>query len=278
MAYDYDLAVIGAGPGGYVAAIKAAQLGMKVVCIDKRPTLGGTCLNVGCIPSKALLQSSEKFHEARHSLSDHGIQVGSVALDLPALLGRKDKIVGDLTKGIAFLFKKNGVTFVQGAASFVDAHTLAIAGQSSLSAKNIMIATGSEAIALPFAPFDETIVLSSTGALNLPRVPETMAVIGGGYIGLELGCVWQRLGATVTVIEASDRILAAMDPDISKDMHSILSKQGLILKTKTAVQGIENTGKNAAITLDSGETLVVDVVLIAVGRRAYTDGLNLSAV
>jgi dihydrolipoamide dehydrogenase len=278
MAYDYDLAIIGAGPGGYVAAIKAAQLGMKVVCIDKRPTLGGTCLNVGCIPSKALLQSSEKFHEARHSLSDHGIQTGSVTLDLPTLLGRKDKVVGDLTKGIAFLFKKNGVTFVQGAASFVDAHTLAVEGQSPITAKNIMIATGSEAIALPFAPFDETIVVSSTGALNLPKVPQTMAVIGGGYIGLELGCVWQRLGATVTVIEASDRILPAMDPDISKDMHTILSKQGLTLKTKTAVKAIDNTGKNAAITLDSGESLVVDVVLIAVGRRAYTGGLNLSAV
>jgi dihydrolipoamide dehydrogenase len=278
VAYDYDLAIIGAGPGGYVAAIKAAQLGMKVVCIDKRATLGGTCLNVGCIPSKALLQSSEKFHEASHSLAEHGVQVGSVKLDLAALLGRKDKVVADLTKGIAFLFKKNGVTFVQGAASFVNTNTLAVEGKDNITAKNIMIATGSDAIALPFAPFDEKIVVSSTGALSLPKVPKTLAVIGGGYIGLELGCVWQRLGATVTVIEAFDRILPAMDQDISKDMHGILTKQGLIIKTKTAVKAIENTGKNAKITLDSGEALVVDVVLIAVGRRAYTDGLNLSAV
>ena len=278
MTFDYDLAVIGAGPGGYVAAIKAAQLGMKVVCIDKRSTLGGTCLNVGCIPSKALLQSSEKYHEATHSLSEHGIKTENVTLDLQTMLARKDKVVSDLTKGIAFLFKKNGVTFVNGSASFVDKNTLAISGGNNITAKSILIATGSEPIALPFAPFDEKVVVSSTGALNLSPVPKTMAVIGGGYIGLELGCVWHRLGAKVTVIEASTRILPAMDPDISKDMHTILSKQGLIIKANTAVKALENNGKEAKISLADGDILTVDVALIAVGRKAYTDGLKLSNI
>ena len=207
----FDLVVIGAGPGGYVAAIRAAQLGMKVACVDKRDTLGGTCLNVGCIPSKALLQSSEKFEEAQHALADHGVSVGGVTLDLKTMLGRKDKVVDGLTKGIAFLFKKNKIEKIHGAARITAPDEVTVATDDAdnrvLKAARILIATGSESTPLPGVEIDEKRVVSSTGALALSKVPKHFVVVGGGYIGLEMASVWRRLGAEVTVIEFLDLVL-----------------------------------------------------------------------
>ncbi|MFN7710174.1 MAG: dihydrolipoyl dehydrogenase [Holosporales bacterium] len=284
--YDFDLAVIGAGPGGYVAAIKAAQLGLRVVCINKTAALGGTCLHVGCIPSKALLVSSHKYHEAQHGLAHHGIQVKGVGLDLKTMMARKDKVVSDNAKGIDFLFKKNGVSFQQGTASFVDAHHLKIVddkgAETHISAGHILIATGSEPASLPGVEIDEAQIVSSTGALNLSRVPKHLVVIGGGYIGLELGSVWARLGAEVTVVEYAPSIVPAMDHELSAALAKQLQAQGLRLLTNTKVLTVLRAKGQVQVALEpvtpgQGETqtLVADVVLCAAGRKPMTQNLHL---
>lgn len=278
---DYDLVVIGGGPGGYVAAIRAAQLGMKVACVEGRAALGGTCLNVGCIPSKALLTSSAKFAELSH-LAAHGISVDGVQLDLTQMMGRKDKTVGDLTKGIAFLFKKNGIDLIEGWASIPTAGQVRV-GDRDLSAKNILIATGSEPTPFPGVEYDEVDVLSSTGALALDKVPEHLVVIGAGVIGLELGQVWSRLGAKVTVVEYLDRILPGIDGEIAKLAQRALSKRGLKFQLGRALKTVTKSEAGQTLTLDrvgkdKEEQLEADKVLVAIGRRPVTNGLGLESL
>jgi len=282
---QYDLIVIGAGPGGYVAAIRAAQLGLKTVCVEKRAALGGTCLNVGCIPSKALLSSSEKYEEARHSLAAHGVEVGSVKLNLKAMMARKDKVVGDLTKGVAFLFKKNKVDHVAGAASLAGQGMVAVTPadggkKQTLSATNILLATGSDVMPLPGVDIDEKRIVSSTGALALEKVPERLAVVGAGFIGLELGSVWRRLGAEVTVVEFLDRVLPEMDGEVSKNFARIMKKQGMTLRLSSKVTGAKVNKSGVKLSIEPatggpGETIDCDTVLVAIGRRPYTEGLGL---
>jgi dihydrolipoamide dehydrogenase len=283
--HDYDLLVIGAGPGGYVAAIRAAQLGLKVACAEGRETLGGTCLNVGCIPSKALLHGSELFDEAAHgALAKFGVKTGKVELDLPALQGEKASAVKELTGGIEFLFKKNKVDWLKGAATFADAHTVQVAS-NKLTAKNVVIATGSSVTPLPGVEVDNAkgIIVDSTGALALERVPQHLVVIGGGVIGLELGSVWRRLGAKVTVVEFLDQLLPGMDGDVRKEAAKIFNKQGMELKLSTKVTSAAVKGKKATLTLEPSaggatETLEADCVLVSIGRRPNTEGLNLAAI
>lgn len=286
MAQEFDVVVIGGGPGGYVAAIKAAQLGMKVACVESRGTLGGTCLNVGCIPSKALLNSSHKFHDANH-LEDHGVNVSSVKLDLKKMMARKDKVVADLCKGIEGLFLKNKVTYFKGKGSFASATEVKVdmndGATETLKAKNIIIATGSESMPIPNVPVDEKHIVSSTGALALEKVPSKMVVIGGGYIGLEMGSVWSRLGAEVTVVEYLDKIVPAMDSDVSKEFKKVLEKQGLKFKLSTKVVSAKADKKGVKLELEAAaggnaETMDVDVVLVSVGRRPYTKDLGLEKV
>ena len=249
----YDVVVIGGGPGGYVAAIRAAQLGLKVACVESRGRLGGTCLNVGCIPSKALLQSSEKFADAQKHFADHGIKLAKVALDLKTMMGRKDKVVDDLTKGIEFLLKKNKVDYVMGTGAIPKAGEvkvdLADGGEQQLKTKAIIIATGSESTPLPGVDVDEKQIVSSTGALALGKPPKSLVVIGAGVIGLELGSVWSRLGAEVTVVEFLDRILPGMDADIAKQTQRVLKKQGLDFKLGQKVTGAKanKTGVTLAV-------------------------------
>jgi dihydrolipoamide dehydrogenase len=281
---QYDLVVIGSGPGGYVCAIRAAQLGMKVACVEKRETLGGTCLNVGCIPSKAMLASSEKFEEANHGLGAFGIKVAKAELDLAGLLAHKDKTVKSNVDGVAFLFKKNKIDWIKGAGSIAGAGSVNVklnaGGEQKLATKNIVIATGSDVISLPGMTIDEKKIISSTGALELPEVPKRLVVIGGGVIGLELGSVWQRLGSTVTVIEFLDRILPPMDGEVSKQMQRILAKQGIVFKLSTKVTSAKPGAKGITLTMEPAkggavETMEADVVLVAIGRKPYTDGLDL---
>lgn len=277
----YDLIVIGAGPGGYVAAIRAAQLGQKVACVEGRSALGGTCLNVGCIPSKALLTSSAKYAELSH-LAQHGIAVEGASLDLSALMARKEKIVGDLTKGIAFLFKKNGVDHIEGWAS-IPAPGKVQVDDDTYTAKNILIATGSEPATLPNVEIDEVDVLSSTGALALDTAPEHLVVIGAGVIGLELGQVWSRLGSKVTVVEYLDRILPGIDGEIAKLSQRALSKRGLKFQLGRALKTIEKGANGLTLTLERAgkgteEQIEADKVLIAIGRRPVTRGLGLDAL
>ena len=281
---SYDLVVIGSGPGGYVCAIRAAQLGMKVACVEKRDTLGGTCLNVGCIPSKALLQASEKFEEASHGLAAFGVKTGKVELDLKAMMAHKDKTVKSNVDGVAFLFKKNKIDWIKGAGKVAAAGKVDVAlnagGTQTLAAKAIVIATGSEVVSLPSLPIDEKKIVSSTGALTLGEVPKTMVLVGGGVIGLEMGSVWQRLGAKVTVVEFLDRIMPGMDGEISKSMQRILAKQGMAFKLSTKVTGAKVGAKSVSLTVEpaaggAAETIEADIVLVAVGRRPYTDGLGL---
>jgi dihydrolipoamide dehydrogenase len=283
MADSFDVIVIGAGPGGYVAAIRAAQLGMSVACVEKSATLGGTCLNVGCIPSKALLQSSEKYAETQHALKQHGIDVGSVSLDLVTMMARKDKVVGENTRGIAFLFRKNKVEHVKGAAKFVAANRLDVDGRTLEARRAIVIATGSDVIAVPGIEIDEKTILSSTGALALAAVPKRLVVVGGGYIGLELGSVWRRLGAEVTVIEFLDRITPNMDRELSAALQRTLTKQGLAFRLGTKVADAKRGAKGVTLALEPAaggarEEIVADAVLVCVGRRPYTDGLGLETV
>ncbi len=278
--HDYDLIVIGAGPGGYVAAIRAAQLGLKTACVESRETLGGTCLNVGCIPSKALLHASEIFHEAQSgSLAKFGIDFSGVSLNLDQMHAEKAKAVGELTGGIEFLFKKNKVDWLKGHAAFTSANSVEIAGKS-YTAKNIMIATGSSVTPLPGVEIDQKVIVDSTGALALPQVPKHLVVIGGGVIGLELGSVWLRLGAQVTVVEYLDQILPGMDGEVRKEAAKIFKKQGFNIRTGTKVTGATVKGGTATLTVEpaaggASETIEADCVLVAIGRRANTDGLAL---
>ena len=282
---DFDLIVIGAGPGGYVAAIRAAQLGMKVACVEKEQTLGGTCLNIGCIPSKALLNSSEKFAEISKHSEEHGISTGKVELDLSKLMQRKNKIVKQLTSGIGFLFKKNKVTHLQGLASFTDKNAIKVSsseGDKNYSAKNFIIATGSSSIAIDAIPVDEKQIVSSTGALALESVPKSLLVIGGGYIGLEMGSVWSRLGSKVTVVEALDRIVPTMDEEIAKEFMKSLKKQGLDFKLSHKVTSTKVGKDGVDVIMESADNKTVtekyDVVLMSVGRKPNTEGLNLEAI
>ncbi|MEE9434913.1 MAG: dihydrolipoyl dehydrogenase [Sphingorhabdus sp.] len=280
---DYDVIVIGAGPGGYVAAIKAAQLGLKTACVESGETLGGTCLNVGCIPSKALLHASELYEEAHSgALEKFGIKLAGAKLDLKAMMAEKTKAVGELTGGIEFLFKKNKVTWIKGHAAFESAGSIK-AGGKIYSAKNFVIATGSSVTPLPGVEIDNAkhIIVDSTGALELPKVPKHLVVIGGGVIGLELGSVWRRLGSEVTVVEYLDQILPGMDKDIRKDSARIFKKQGFNLKTSTKVTSVSVKGKKAALTVESAaggdtSTIEADAVLVSIGRKPNTDGLALN--
>lgn len=283
MAQRYDLVVVGAGPGGYVAAIRAAQLGMKVACVEKRAELGGVCLNVGCIPSKALLDSSEHYHLARHKFAKHGIKIEGLGLDLPAMHKRKDEVVKGLTDGVRFLFRKNKIDPIFGAARLTSPTTLQVAqnggGTIDLEAGHILLATGSAPIALPFLPFDGKTVVSSTEALSFDKVPEHLVVIGGGAIGLELGSVWNRLGAKVTVVEFLPRIVPSADAEMSEQLRKSLAKQGLEFHLDTKVTGATVKNGKAEVTAQpkDGATLSLscDKVLVSIGRRAYTEGLGL---
>ena len=286
---EFDLVVIGGGPGGYTGAIRAAQFGMKVACIEMRKTLGGTCLNVGCIPSKALLNFSAKYQDAKDHFADIGIDT-SVKLNLEKMLARKDKVVDDLCKGIEMLFVKNKITKFYGTGKILDANTIEISDELSpagtaqqIKAKNILIATGSSVIDIPNIEVDENRIVSSTGALSLDQVPKHLVVMGGGYIGLELGSVWKRLGSEVTVIEFSDRIVPALDQEIGKNFHKILEKQGFkfMLNSKVTKAQKNNDGVNLTIegAADAKESQIsCDILLVSVGRKPNTLGLNLEQV
>ncbi len=283
MANDtFDIIIIGAGPGGYVCALRAAQLGMKVACVEKRATLGGTCLNVGCIPSKALLQSSENFAAVTHDFAAHGIETNGVRLDLARMMARKAEVVSANVKGVEFLFRKNKVTWLKGEARIPAPGAVQVNGVT-YETKHIVIATGSESMPLPGVEVDERQIVTSTGGLELEAVPKRLAVIGGGYIGLELGSVWRRLGAEVTVIEFMERIVPAMDAEIGKAFQRILAKQGIHFRLSTKVTGARKGNDGVTLTVKpvrGGQTeeIGADIVLLAVGRQAYTNGLGLESV
>jgi dihydrolipoamide dehydrogenase len=283
--FDFDVLVIGSGPGGYVAAIRAAQLGLKTGCVESRETLGGTCLNVGCIPSKALLHASELFEEAAHgTLAKWGVKATGVELDLEAMHGgRKDAVKG-LTQGIEFLFKKNKIEWLKGLGTFEGPNTVKV-GDRTVSAKNIVIATGSSVTPLPGVEVDNAggRIVDSTGALELAEVPKRMVVIGGGVIGLELGSVWRRLGAEVIVVEFLDQILPGMDGEVRKEANKIFKKQGFELRLSTKVTGAKVNGKSVSLTVEpaaggAAETIDADVVLVSIGRRPNTEGLGLDKI
>ncbi|KAG9249150.1 hypothetical protein BJ878DRAFT_89568 [Calycina marina] len=285
---EKDMVIIGGGVAGYVAAIKAAQLGLKVSCIEKRGTLGGTCLNVGCIPSKALLNNSHLYHTVLHDTAGRGIEVGDVKLNLAKMMSSKEDSVTGLTKGVEFLFNKNGVEYIKGAASFTGEHDLKIelndGGERTISGKNIIIATGSEAMPFPGLEVDEKRIITSTGALSLDKVPEHLVVIGGGIIGLEMGSVWSRLGAKVTVVEFQERIGGpGMDVELAKDSLKFLKKQKINFKMSTKVMSGDASGDKIKLELEAAkggkqETLEADVVLLAIGRKPYTGGLGLENI
>jgi dihydrolipoamide dehydrogenase len=284
----FDLVVIGAGPGGYVAAIRATQLGMKVAMVEKRATFGGTCLNVGCIPSKALLQSSHLFEEAGHDLAQHGILLDAPKLDFAQLMKRKSEVVDATTKGVAFLFRKNKITSFQGSGRIDKAGEVAVLGddgavKDTLGARNILIASGSEVTPLPGVTVDEKKIVSSTGALELAEVPKQLVVVGAGIIGLELGSVWRRLGADVTVIEFLDRITPGVDDEITKHFQRALAKQGLKFKLGSKVTKADASGQGVTLTVEpakggAAETVHADVVLVCIGRRPFVEGLGLDKV
>lgn len=277
----FDLVVIGAGPGGYVAAIRAAQLGLNVACIEKEKALGGTCLRVGCIPSKALLESSERFHEAKEGFGAHGIKVSGVELDLKTMMKRKTKVVRTLTMGVAHLLKKNKVTRFHGHGRIISPGQVVVEGddgEQTLTADKILIATGSKEAMLPGIEPDWDRVGGSTQALSYPEVPGTMVVIGAGVIGLELGSVWARLGAKVIVLEYMDRILAGSDAEISAAAQKIFTGQGIEFRTGVRVTGARVDGDQCVVEYEGGEPLTCDRVLVAVGRRPNTDNLGLDAV
>jgi dihydrolipoamide dehydrogenase len=278
---DFDLIVIGAGPGGYVCAIRAAQLGLKVACVEGRETLGGTCLNVGCIPSKALLNATHQLHEAEHNFEKMGLKVAKPKVDWEAMKAYKDDVVGGNTKGIEFLFKKNKVTWIKGWARIAAPGKVKV-GDDMHGAKAIVIATGSEPSSLPGIAVDEDVIVTSTGALTLGKVPKSMVVIGAGVIGLEMGSVYARLGAQVTVIEYLDAITPGMDAEVAKAFQKILTKQGIKFVLGAAVKGASRDGKGASVTYalrkdDSEHEIKADTVLVATGRKPFTDGLGLEA-
>lgn len=285
---EQDIVVIGGGPGGYVAAIKAGQMGKKVTCVEKRPTLGGTCLNVGCIPSKAMLHASHLYEEANHKFAGYGIDVPEVKLNLKQMLKQKDTAVTGLTGGIKHLFKKNKVTLATGTGSIVGPNEVKVTGSDGkeqvIKTKNILIATGSDVMSLPGIEIDEKQIVSSTGALELPEVPKRMAVIGGGVIGLEMGSVWRRLGAEVTVVEFQNAICAGADGEIAKEFKKLLEKQGMKFMMKSALKTVDkNSAGDLTLTIDSAtgdktSTLDVDVCLMSVGRTPYTQSLGLENV
>ncbi|CAM6100546.1 unnamed protein product [Calypogeia fissa] len=286
-AEENDVVVVGGGPGGYVAAIKAAQLGFKTTCVEKRGSLGGTCLNVGCIPSKALLQSSHMYHEAMHAFAGHGVTLSGVGIDLPKMMGQKDKAVSGLTKGIEGLFKKNKVTYVKGAGKITAAGKVSVelldGGQKELSAKYIIIATGSNVKSIPGVTIDEEKIVSSTGALALKEIPEKMVVIGGGYIGLEMASVWGRLGSDITVVEFGDVIVPSLDGEIRKSFQRVLEKQKMKFKLKTKVSKVEPSGDGLKVYTEpagGGESTVLDanIVLVAAGREPYLQGLGIEEI
>lgn len=285
-AEQQDLVVLGGGPGGYVSAIKAAQMGMKVTCIEGRGKLGGTCLNIGCIPSKALLNSSQKYHDAKDNFKEYGVDVSDVKIVLPQMMKQKDKAVAGLTSGIEGLFKKNKVTYVKGWGTFKGPNEIEVSlldgGNQTVSGKNIIIATGSEVTPLPNIPIDEERIVSSTGALLLKEVPKNLAVVGGGYIGLEMGSVWGRLGSKITVIEYMDTIVPTMDGEVRKAFQRSLTKQGFKFKLNTKVNGAKIEADKVTLDLESKkgekETFEADVVLVSAGRRPYLTGLNLDKI
>ncbi|MFZ4404536.1 MAG: dihydrolipoyl dehydrogenase [Pseudobdellovibrionaceae bacterium] len=287
MQTNYDLVIIGSGPGGYVGAIRAAQLGLKAAVVEKDKTFGGTCLNVGCIPSKALLESSEHYQSALHDFAKHGIKVPKVDLDLPTMMGRKDKVVKELTGGIAFLFKKNKVDSYKGTGKILSAGSVEVTGEDGskqvLSTKNIVIATGSVPVELPFLKFDEKKIVSSTGALALSEVPKNLVVVGGGVIGLEMGSVWQRLGSKVTVVEYADKICSMMDHETIAVLQKILAKEGMQFMLSTKVTGSSIKGNQVELTYETladgkAGTLQADVVLVATGRKPFSQGLGCEEV
>jgi len=287
-AEEKDLVIIGGGVAGYVAAIKAGQSGLKVACIEKRGTLGGTCLNVGCIPSKSLLNNSALYHQILHDTKNRGIEVGDVKLNLAQMMKAKETSVSSLTKGIEFLFKKNNVEYIKGTGSFADEHTVKVdlneGGETTLRGKNILIATGSESTPFPGLEIDEKRVITSTGAIALKEVPKKMVVIGGGIIGLEMGSVWSRLGSEVTVVEFLGQIGGpGMDAEVSKSIQKILGKQGMKFKLNTKVMNGDASGNSIKLAVEAAkggkeETLDADVVLVAIGRRPYTSGLGLENI
>ena len=287
MENNFDLVVIGGGPGGYVCAIRAAQLGLKTACVESRGALGGTCLNVGCIPSKSLLNLSENFHKAKKDFNQQGIEFESIKLNIEKMMANKNKSIQVLTKGVEFLFKKNKVTYFKGKGVLFSKNDIVVyesnKQRTNIKAKNIVIATGSEAASLPGINIDEKNIVSSTGALSFDKVPKKLAVIGGGYIGLEMGSVWSRLGSEVTVIEYLDFITPGMDKEISNEFQKILTKQGIKFKLESKVESVRSNGNSVSIKYtnvkDSKEEIVeVDKVLVSVGRKPYTEGLNLMKV
>jgi dihydrolipoamide dehydrogenase len=282
MSDSFDVIVIGSGPGGYVCAIRAAQLGLKVACVEKRATLGGTCLNIGCIPSKAMLNSSEEFDKASHAFKHHGIMIDSVRLDLARMQASKAEVVTANVKGVEFLFRKNKVTWLKGAGRITAPGTVDVEG-TSYTTKSIVIATGSESVPLPGVTVDEKQIVTSTGALELDKVPAHFVIVGAGIIGLELGSVWRRLGAEVTVVEFLDRIVPGVDTEIATAFQRILQKQGFKFRLGTKVTGASAGPDGAKITVEPvkggpAETLSADIVLVSIGRRPYTEGLGLETV
>jgi dihydrolipoamide dehydrogenase len=277
----FDLIVIGSGPGGYVAAVRAAQLGMKTACIEKNERLGGVCLNVGCIPSKALLDSSEYYHLAKDRFAEHGIKTGRVSLDLGRMMARKEKVVKELTDNVRQLLEGHKITIIQGAAQLAGPDQVTVTKgkkKQTLAAKHILLATGSSPVSVPGLDFDEKMIVSSTGALNFDAVPKHLGIVGGGYIGLELGSVWMRLGAKVTVIEMLPKIATGLDGQVSRTLDRILRKQGMDIRVKTKVTGAKRSGKKLKVSVEQAESkedLLFDRLLVSVGRRPLTEGLGL---
>jgi len=286
MENNFDVIIIGGGPGGYVCAIRAAQLGLKTACVESRGTLGGTCLNIGCIPSKSLLNLSENFYKAKKDFSQQGIEISNIKLNIDKMMSNKNKSVQILTKGVEFLFKKNKVTYLKGKGVLFSKNDVVVYNENkkaNYKAKNIVIATGSDVVSLAGITIDEKNIISSTGALSLNKVPKKMVVIGGGYIGLEMGSVWSRLGTEVTVIEYLDCITPGMDREISKEFQRILNKQGIKFKLNSKVNSVKNQNNSVLVKFTDNktskdETIEADKVLVSVGRKPYTEGLNLSKV
>ena len=283
---NFDLIVIGGGPGGYVCAIRAAQLGLKTACVESRGALGGTCLNVGCIPSKSLLNLSENFHKAKTDFNKQGIEIAGIKLNIEKMMSNKNKSIQVLTKGVEFLFKKNKVTYIKGKGVIFSKNNVVVYDnnkKSSFNSKNIVIATGSAVASLPGIEIDEKNIISSTGALSLNKVPKKLAIIGGGYIGLEMGSVWSRLGSEVTVIEYLDYITPGMDREVSNEFQKILTKQGITFKMSSKVNSVKKNINGVTINYtdiknSKDETLEFDKVLVSVGRKPYTEGLNLTKI